>query len=423
MSFDSLGLSAEILRAIKACEYTTPTLIQKRAIPPILEGKDILGKAQTGTGKTASFVLPLLHLISTQSKTKKRTSPRILILAPTRELAAQVQESIAVYGKYLPLKSCVIYGGAPIKAQIFKLKKGTDVLVATPGRLLDHINRQTVDLSAIESVVLDEADCMLDMGFIHDIREIMEYLPKQRQSLLFSATFSPAIRKLAENLLRNPEVIEIAPNVTTAEQIKQVIYPTEKARKAELLSHLITTNDWKQVLVFTRTKYMADNVSDSLKEAGILTATIHGDKRQSARAKALFNFKKGKTRVLVATDIAARGIDIDQLPHVINFELPFVASDYIHRIGRTGRAGNSGEAISLVSVDEITLLQEIEELTKTKFDSVSVPGYEVEDFAIRKNKAKTRAPFQRRGKKPDFRKKGGGHFQPRKKSFNRKRSA
>ena len=379
MSFDSLGLSAEILRAVSEKGYTTPTPIQEQAIPIVLEGRDLMGGAQTGTGKTAGFTLPLLQrLLDTAKPHKGRRPLRCLILTPTRELAAQVHESVQTYGRHLPLKSAVVFGGVSINPQKMKLIKGLDILVATPGRLLDHVSQRSADLSNIDILVLDEADRMLDMGFIHDIKKVLALLPKEKQTLLFSATFSNDIKKLANNLLNNPALIEVAQINTTAERIKQVVHHVDKGRKRELLSFLIGSKNWKQVLVFTRTKHGANRLAEQLGKDGIPSAAIHGNKSQGARTKALADFKSGKVRVLVATDIAARGIDIDQLPHVVNFELPNVAEDYVHRIGRTGRAGNEGEAMSLVCVDELKLLKDIERLTKNEIPKIAIEGYDVD---------------------------------------------
>jgi len=379
MSFDTLGLSAEILRAVSEKGYTTPTPIQKQAIPLILEGRDLMGGAQTGTGKTAGFTLPLLQrLLDTTKPNKARRPLRCLILTPTRELAAQVHESVQTYGRYLPLKSAVVFGGVSINPQKMKLIKGLDVLVATPGRLLDHVGQRSADLSKIDILVLDEADRMLDMGFIHDIKKVLALLPKEKQTLLFSATFSNEIKKLANNLLNNPALIEVAQINTTSERVDQVVHHVDKSRKRELLSFLIGSKNWKQVLVFTRTKHGANRLAEQLGKDGITAAAIHGNKSQGARTKALADFKSGKVRVLVATDIAARGIDIDQLPHVVNFELPNVAEDYVHRIGRTGRAGNEGQAMSLVCVDELKLLKDIERLTNSKIPKITTEGYDVD---------------------------------------------
>jgi ATP-dependent RNA helicase RhlE len=376
MSFDTLGLSAAVQRAVADQGYTEPTPIQRQAIPVILAGRDILAGAQTGTGKTAGFTLPLLQLLSARAPAETRRHVRALILTPTRELAAQVGESVAAYGRHLPLKSAVIFGGVGINPQIALLRRGVDILVATPGRLLDHIGQKNVDLSRIEFLILDEADRMLDMGFIHDIRRILALLPKRRQNLLFSATFPDEIKQLADTLLHQPALIEVARRDTSAELITQVIHPVDRDRKRELLSYLIGSQNWRQVLVFTRTKHGADRLARQLESDGISTAAIHGNKSQGARTRALADFKQGAVRVLVATDIAARGLDIDQLPHVVNFELPNVPEDYVHRIGRTGRAGNEGVAISLVCVDELKLLQDIERLIKRSLPRVVLPGYE-----------------------------------------------
>lgn len=379
MSFDSLGLSADLLRAVSEKGYSTPTPIQQQAIPLILQGRDLMGGAQTGTGKTAGFTLPLLQRLTETSKPVNGRRPiRALVLTPTRELAAQVHESVQIYGRYLPLKSAVVFGGVSINPQKLKLIKGVDILVATPGRLLDHVSQRSADLSKIDILVLDEADRMLDMGFIHDIKKVLALLPKEKQTLLFSATFSDEIKKLANNLLNNPALIEVAQINTTAERIKQVVHHVDKDRKRELLSFLIGSNNWKQILVFTRTKHGANRLAEQLGKDGITAAAIHGNKSQGARTKALADFKAGKVRVLVATDIAARGIDIDQLPHVVNFELPNVPEDYVHRIGRTGRAGKEGEALSLVCVDELKLLKDIERLTKNEIPKIMIAGYEVD---------------------------------------------
>ncbi|MEM8613260.1 MAG: DEAD/DEAH box helicase [Cyanobacteria bacterium P01_H01_bin.105] len=378
MSFDTLGLSAEILRAIDEQGYTEPTPIQSQAIPIILNGQDVMAGAQTGTGKTAGFTLPMLQQLSQKPSLKGRRPVRALVLTPTRELAAQVGNSVEIYGRHLPLRSAVIFGGVKINPQIRQLRHGVDILVATPGRLLDHAGQKTVDLSQVEILVLDEADRMLDMGFIHDIRKVLALLPEQRdrQSLLFSATFSRDIKKLASSLLDRPELIEVAVQNATADGIQQVVHPVDKIRKRELLSHMIGSRNWRQVLVFTRTKHGANRLAQQLEKDGLTAAAIHGNKSQGARTRALAAFKSGKVRVLVATDIAARGLDIAQLPHVVNYELPNVAEDYVHRIGRTGRAGNEGEAVSLVCVDEHKLLKGIERLLKQKIPTLVLPGYE-----------------------------------------------
>lgn len=376
MSFTTLGLSKPILRAVAEAGYSKPTPIQQSVIPVILEQKDVLAGAQTGTGKTAGFTLPILHRLVENKPPKGRRRVRALILTPTRELAAQVAQSVATYGKYLPLRASVIYGGVGINPQINELRKGADIVVATPGRLLDHINRKSIDLSHVQCLVLDEADRMLDMGFIHDIKKVMALLPQPRQNLLFSATFSPEIKRLADALLNEPQLIEVARRNTASEQVSQVVHPVKKERKRELLSHLIRVRAWEQVLVFTRTKHGADRLCRQLESDGIRASAIHGNKSQNARTKALKDFKQGATHVLVATDIAARGIDIDRLPHVVNFELPNVAEDYVHRIGRTGRAGNSGEAISLVCSEEAGLLNGIEKLLKLEVEKVNIEGFE-----------------------------------------------
>jgi len=377
MSFESLGLRTELIRAVSEKGYNTPTPIQQQAIPLVLEGRDIMGGAQTGTGKTAGFTLPLLQrLMSSTKPVKGRRNIRALILTPTRELAAQVAESVQTYGRHLPLKSTVVFGGVSINPQKIKLIKGVDILVATPGRLLDHVSQRSVDLSKVDILVLDEADRMLDMGFIKDIRKVLALLPKQKQTLLFSATFSGEIKKLANDLLKSPALVEVAQRNTTAERVTQVVHPVDKKRKRELLSLLIGSENWRQVLVFTRTKHGANKLAEQLDSDGISAAAIHGNKSQGARTRALAQFKSGKVRVLVATDIAARGLDIDQLPHVVNFELPNVAEDYVHRIGRTGRAGNEGEAMSLVCVDELKLLQDIERLIKREIPKVVIDNFE-----------------------------------------------
>ena len=375
MTFDQLGLAAGLLRAVADQGYTSPTPIQEKAIPAILDGQDILASAQTGTGKTAGFTLPLLQRL-TATKTTGRRLPRALILTPTRELAAQVGDSVTTYGKHLPFRAAMIYGGVSFGGQIRQLRQGVDILIATPGRLLDHVGQGTIDLSAVEILVLDECDRMLDMGFIHDIRKIMDRLPDERQTLMFSATFSKPIQQLAHTLLKSPVQIEVAPRNTTAERVEQVVHPVDRHRKRELLSHMIGFHNWEQVLVFTRTKHGANRLAEQLAKDGLKTAAIHGNKTQAARARALKDFKQGRVRVLVATDVASRGIDIDQLPYVVNFELPNVPEDYVHRIGRTGRAGNEGRAVSLISDDELPLLMGIERLLKQAITQDVVPGYE-----------------------------------------------
>jgi len=375
MSFNNLGLSAPLLKAIKEQGYTKPTPIQEQAIPVILNRKDILAGAQTGTGKTAGFTLPMLELLSRAKPTKGKHQIKALILTPTRELAAQVGESVELYGKHLPFKSTVIFGGVKINPQIAALRRGMDIVIATPGRLLDHVSQGTIDLSHINFFILDEADRMLDMGFINDIKKVLAIIPKQRQNLLFSATYSEEIKRLSDRLLNSPTLIEVARRNTASETVKQAVYPVDKVRKRELITHLILDGKWKQVLIFTRTKHGANRLAGQLEKDGITSAAIHGNKSQNARTKALADFKKGEVRVLVATDIAARGIDIDQLPHVVNYELPNVSEDYVHRIGRTGRAGNQGEAISLVCVDEHEYLANIEKLIKKDIPKVWLKGF------------------------------------------------
>jgi ATP-dependent RNA helicase RhlE len=376
LNFNELGLSESILRAINDAGYTSPTPIQAKAIPQVLSGGDLLAGAQTGTGKTAGFTLPILHLLSQKPLAEvAKGRPRCLMLTPTRELAAQIEESVKTYGKYLPLTSTVIFGGVNINPQIARLKKPLDILVATPGRLLDHANQKNIDLSAIEILVLDEADRMLDMGFIRDIKKILALLPKQRQNLLFSATFSDEIKALADGLLHNPGFVEVARRNTASELVEQTVHMVAQSHKRQLMSHLIKQHDWKQVLVFTRTKHGANRLAEKLIKDDIQAAAIHGNKSQGARTKALAQFKDGTMRVLVATDIAARGLDIDQLPQVVNFELPNVPEDYVHRIGRTGRAGSSGAAVSLVDREELKLLKDIEKLIKREIPKVQVEGF------------------------------------------------
>ena len=397
MSFLNLGLCTELLRAIKEEGYTTPTPIQTESIPVILSKKDVLAAAQTGTGKTAGFTLPLLELLNKNYSKDKKSVVKALILTPTRELATQVGQSVDVYGKYLPFKSAVIFGGVGINPQKAILKKGVDIITATPGRLLDLVSQDCLDLSKVEFLVLDEADRMLDMGFIHDIKKILSILPKQRQNLLFSATFSPEIKKLADGLLKTPVLIEVSKANSTSHKVEQTVHHVDKERKKELLIHLLNKNSWRQVLVFTRTKHGANKLSEALIKDKITSAAIHGNKSQGARTKALDDFKAGTVRVLVATDIAARGIDIDQLPHVINFELPNVPEDYVHRIGRTGRAGNSGDAISLVCIDEHDYLFGIEKLIKQKINKIAIEGFKVnpnikaEPISNGRNRAKSGA--------------------------------
>jgi len=404
MSFSSLGLSAPLVRAVEEKGYTTPSPIQLEAIPAVLSGRDVMAAAQTGTGKTAGFTLPLLQRLDTGTRVRPN-HVRTLVLTPTRELAAQVHDSVVLYGKHLPLRSAVVFGGVKINPQMMKLRSGVDILVATPGRLMDLYNQNAVKFSDIEILVLDEADRMLDMGFIKDIRKIMSLMPKTRQNLLFSATFSGEIRTLANSILKNPVQVEISPQTTTAEGVKQSMFEVDKTKKTELLIHLVGTNNWSQVLVFMRTKHGCNRLVKKLDQFGITAAAIHGNKSQGARTKALADFKSNKIRVLVATDIAARGIDISDLPHVINFELPNVPEDYVHRIGRTGRAGAEGEAISLVSSDEVEFLSDIENLIRqTLLRDVEVGFVPVHAVPVtklgapRSNKPKkSRRPSQSRG--------------------------
>ncbi len=375
MTFKELGLSDSILKAIKEQGYDTPTPIQTKAIPTIIKGKDVLGAAQTGTGKTAGFTLPLLERLSQKKPPMAKKQIRALVLTPTRELAAQVAQSISDYGKFTPYRSTVVFGGVGINPQLATIRKGVDIVIATPGRLLDIASQKGIDFSRLEFLVLDEADRMLDMGFIHDIKKLIKLMPKNRQTLLFSATFSSEIKALASGMLNSPTLIEVAKENTTANQISQVVHLVDKRRKRELLSQLIKTKDWRQVLVFTRTKHGANKLTKELEEYGISASAIHGNKSQGARTKALASFKANEIRVLVATDIAARGIDIDQLPHVVNYELPNVPEDYVHRIGRTGRAGESGEAVSLVCVDEHKLLRDIEKFINADINKVDIEAF------------------------------------------------
>jgi len=374
-SFKELGLITELLRAIEEEGYTEPTPVQRQAIPIILEGADLLAGSQTGTGKTAGFTLPLLQRLFIKSKERSR-AVRALILTPTRELASQIRESVSTYGKHLPFRSSVVFGGVNINTQIKELRNGIDVLIATPGRLLDHISQKTVDLSKIEILVLDEADRMLDMGFINDIRKILALLPKGRQNLLFSATFSDEIKNLARGFLNSPKLIEVTKQNSTAEGVSQVIHPVDSKRKKNLFSFLIKSKGWNQVLVFTRTKHGANRLAQHLEDEGIQAVAIHGNKSQGARTRALADFKAGAVKVLVATDIASRGLDIDQLPYVVNYELPNIPESYVHRIGRTGRAGNKGIAISLVCIDEWEYLRDIERLLKQNIPKEIIAGYE-----------------------------------------------
>lgn len=375
MSFDSLGLPEALVKAVKEQGYTTPSPIQAQAIPAILEGKDVMAAAQTGTGKTAGFALPLLALLENGDR-PKANQVRALILTPTRELAAQVHASVAAYGQHTKLRSAVVFGGVKINPQMQILRGGVDILVATPGRLLDLYNQNAIRFKQLEIFILDEADRMLDMGFIHDIKRVIGFLPQKRQNLLFSATFSDDIRKLAKGLVNNPVEISVSPRNTTAESVTQTLYEVDKTKKSIVLSTLIKENDWKQVLVFVKTKHGANRLVKNLDDRGINSAAIHGNKSQGARTKALAEFKAGQIQVLVATDIAARGIDIDQLPQVVNFDLPHVSEDYVHRIGRTGRAGNDGHAVSLVCNEEFKLLKDIEKLIKKEIPRLTLKGFE-----------------------------------------------
>ncbi|MGD1906904.1 MAG: DEAD/DEAH box helicase [Leptolyngbyaceae cyanobacterium] len=406
MTFDDLGLSKGLLRAVADQGYSEPTPVQQQAIPLILQGRDLMASAQTGTGKTAGFVLPILHKLSLE-RYKGRREIRALVLTPTRELAAQVSDSVSTYGKYMLLRQAAVFGGVRIQPQIQKLRRGVDVLVATPGRLLDHVNQGTVDLSTVDMVVLDEADRMLDMGFIHDIRKILSITPETRQTVLFSATFSNPIKRLADEFLSQPALVEVTPRNTASENVDQSVYLVDQHRKRELLSFIIGDGNWQQVLVFTRTKHGADRLARQLAQDGLKTTAIHGNKSQAARSRALSDFKRGSVQVLVATDVAARGLDIDTLPHVVNFELPNVPEDYVHRIGRTGRAGNEGEAVSLVCADEFYLLKNIERLLKRDIPKNVIPGYEPETPMPTRSSRPRRGGGRRRGGYGQGRFKGG----------------
>lgn len=397
MSFDSLGLPDSLVKAVTEQGYTMPSPIQAQAIPAVLEGKDVMAAAQTGTGKTAGFTLPLLANLE-NGKRAKANQVRALILTPTRELAAQVHASVESYGKNMPLRSAVVFGGVKINPQMQNLRRGVDILVATPGRLLDLYQQNAVNFKQLEVLILDEADRMLDMGFIHDIKRILAVLPKKRQNLLFSATFSNDIRKLAKGLVNNPVEISVSPRNTTAESVTQFIYEVDKTKKSIVLSTLIKEKDWKQVLVFVKTKHGANRLVKNLDARGIRSAAIHGNKSQGARTKALAGFKEGQIQVLVATDIAARGIDIDQLPQVVNFDLPHVSEDYVHRIGRTGRAGNDGQAVSLVCQEEFKLLKDIEKLIKKVIPRKTVAGFEPGE-PLPPSVLDTRAPKPKKPKK------------------------
>ena len=418
MSFDQLGLAPDLLQAVAHQGYTEPTRVQREAIPLVLAGRDVLAGAQTGTGKTAAFVLPILQrLTSTRpsgqaGQTNGRPPIRVLVLTPTRELALQVEESVRTYGHRRPVGSAAIYGGVGFDQQVRRLRHGPQIVVATPGRLLDHVGQGTIDLSHVETLVLDEADRMLDMGFIRDIRRILALLPTQRQNLLFSATLSPDIRRLAADFLHQPASVQVAPKATAAELVRQVVLPVDRARKRELLSQLIRSGRIEQALVFARTKHGANRLAEQLARDGIRAAAIHGNKSQPQRVRALDDLKRGRVAVLVATDIAARGLDIDALPHVINFELPMVAADYVHRIGRTGRAGVDGDAISLVCVDERPLLAEIEKLLGHRIESEMITGFEPDRnirpqaIQLRSGGHQNRPPRQQLRRQPGARQQG-----------------
>ena len=418
MSFNKLGLSSALLKSIQAKGYSEPSEIQQEAIPEILKGNDILAGAQTGTGKTAAFALPILHRL--QNAESKRRRVRVLVLVPTRELASQVGESFRDYGSNLRFRVSVLYGGVSINTQIDKIRKGVDIVVATPGRLLDHLNQKTLNLSELETFVLDEADRMLDMGFIRDIKRILKYLPDEKQNLLFSATFPNEIKALADSLLNAPKRIQVRSSNSTAEKVVQVVYPVDKARKRELLAHCIREEGWFQVLVFSRTKHGANKLAQQLSKEGIDADAFHGNKSQAQRTRALKDFKDSKTQVLVATDIAARGIDINLLPQVVNFDLPYIPEDYIHRIGRTARAGQEGKAISLVSADEHKLLFDIEKLLKSPIPRETIEGFEptqnlsTEAPKLRGNR---RRKSSSRSKSPERSRSSNGRS-----SFNKKRN-
>ncbi len=424
--FEILGLNAPLLKAIADTGYLEPTPIQSKAIPIVLEGHDLLAAAQTGTGKTAGFTLPVLQLLSEQAANKKPGSPRCLIITPTRELAAQIAESVNVYSKYLPLKSLVVFGGVNINPQIYAMRKPIDILIATPGRLLDLAGQNLVNLNNVNTLVLDEADRMLDMGFIHDIKRLLRIIPEKRQTLLFSATFSNEIRALARKLLKEPVETSVAAKNTASELVEQSVHLVDKARKRALLSKLIDENQWNQVLVFTKTKHGANRLAEQLDKDGIESMAIHGNKSQGARTRALAKFKAGTLRVLVATDIAARGLDIEQLPHVVNYELPHVAEDYVHRIGRTGRAGMTGTAVSLVHIDELKLLKGIEKLI-----GKTIPVVEIESFTghtekpgsniveQKPNQRRRNSPRSASSNDPNKRQKGRNSSRPADKNGNR----
>lgn len=401
MQFQTLALAEPILRVLAEQGYQAATPVQQQAIPPILSGKDVLAGAQTGTGKTAAFTLPLLQQLLNAPKVLQPAQVRVLVLTPTRELAQQVFESVQTYSRYLSVRCAVFYGGVSIRPQYDEAEQGLDILVATPGRLIDHLHQQTIDLSQLEVLVLDEADRMLDMGFIVDIKRIMAKLPAQRQTLLFSATYSKEIKILADELLNKPVLIEVATANATADRVTQQVYLVDRHRKRELISHMIGMQNWPQVLIFVRTKHGADRLAKQLQKDGLATAAIHGDKAQGARQRALDEFKQGKVRILVATDIAARGLDISELPYVVNYDLPQVAEDYVHRIGRTGRAGLSGVAVTLVGPDELGALQDIEKLTQQVLPTQIVPGYEHDPSFQPPEEQLARKPGQRPGARHD----------------------
>jgi ATP-dependent RNA helicase RhlE len=401
MQFQTLALAEPILRVLAEQGYQAATPVQQQAIPPILSGKDVLAGAQTGTGKTAAFTLPLLQQLLNAPKVLQPAQVRVLVLTPTRELAQQVFESVQTYSRYLSVRCAVFYGGVSIRPQYDEAEQGLDILVATPGRLIDHLHQQTIDLSQLEVLVLDEADRMLDMGFIVDIKRIMAKLPAQRQTLLFSATYSKEIKILADELLNKPVLIEVATANATADRVTQQVYLVDRHRKRELISHMIGMQNWPQVLIFVRTKHGADRLAKQLQKDGLTTAAIHGDKAQGARQRALDEFKQGKVRILVATDIAARGLDISELPYVVNYDLPQVAEDYVHRIGRTGRAGLSGVAVTLVGPDELGALQDIEKLTQQVLPTQIVPGYEHDPSFQPPEEQLARKPGHRPGARQD----------------------
>lgn len=417
MSFKQLGLSEPLLKALALQGYKNPTPIQEKSIPVVFRGKDILASAQTGTGKTAGFTLPLLQILS-EAPVRKRRAIKVLILTPTRELAAQILANLEQYGKFLDIRSTVIFGGVSANPQITALRKGIDILVATPGRLLDLESQRKLSLHEVEHLVLDEADRMLDMGFLRDIKRILALLPKKRQNLLFSATFSKEIKQLANSFLDHPTLVEATPENTTVEKIEQTIYRVDKKKKPALIIKLIKEGDWKQVLVFTRTKYGANKLAEKMGKNGITAVPIHGNKSQNARTKALADFKRGSVRVLVATDIAARGLDIPLLPHVVNFEIPNVSEDYVHRIGRTGRAGAEGEAVSLVSIDEVPLMASIVKLIGFKPPTKTVEGFEPTDVVAEKapstnNNRNSNQQQGNRRNRPQNKSRNKGGFKPR----------